>query len=130
MTLASGFFLDRHGFAGHHRFIDRAAALDDDAIDRHVVAGAHAQAVADMHLLQRDFFVAAIVADPPRGFGCEIEQRADGAAGLLARAQFQHLPEQDEHRDDRCRFEIDRDDAVASASSAGKSPGANVAARL
>ena len=72
----------------------------------------------------------AIVADPPRGFGCEIEQRANGAAGLLARAQFEHLPEQHQHRDDRGGFEIDRDDAARCRKLSGNSPGANVAARL
>ena len=35
--------------------------------------------------------------DPARRLGREIEQRADGAAGLLARAQFEHLAEQ--HQD-------------------------------
>ena len=34
----------RHGFAGHHRFIERGAALEHDAVDRHLVAGPHAQA--------------------------------------------------------------------------------------
>ena len=48
-------------------------------------------------------------------FGDEIEQRADGAAGLLARLQFQHLPEQNQHGDDGRSLEIDGDRAVMAA---------------
>ena len=36
--------LDRHRLAGQHRFIDRASAFDHRAVDRHLVAGADAQA--------------------------------------------------------------------------------------
>ena len=95
--------------------IDSSTALlpsMHDAVHRHAVAGPHAQAIADMHLLQRDFLIAAVVADPPRGLRREVEQRADGAAGLLAGAQFQHLPEQHQDGDHRRGFEIDRHDAV------------------
>ena len=42
-----GFLGHRHGFAGHHRFIERRAAFQHHAVDRHLVAGPHAQFVAD-----------------------------------------------------------------------------------
>ena len=54
----------------------------------------------------------AVGADATRRFRREIEQRANGAAGLLAGAQFQHLSEQHEHGDDGGRLEIDRDHAI------------------
>ena len=93
------FFLGhRHGFAGHHGFIERGAALQHDAVDRHLVAGAHAQAVADIDGVERNFLVAAVVLDAARGLGRQIEQRADRARGRLARAQFQHLAEQHQAR--------------------------------
>ena len=38
----------RHGFAGHHRLIERGMPLQHHAVDRHLVAGLHAQAVADL----------------------------------------------------------------------------------
>ena len=69
-------------------------------------------------------------ADAPRGLGREIEQRADRAAGLLARPQFEHLPEQHKGRDDRRRFEIDRDRAVPPRNAGGNRPGATVATTL
>ena len=44
---------DGHGFAGHHRFVDRAAALDDLAVDGDLLAWPHAQLVADHDLIER-----------------------------------------------------------------------------
>ena len=38
MTRSPGRFLDRHRFAGEHRFVDRAAARDDDAVHRESLA--------------------------------------------------------------------------------------------
>ncbi len=51
----------------------------------------------------------------PRGLWREVEQGADRARGLLAGAQLEHLPEQDQHGDHRGRFEIDRDRAITAA---------------
>ena len=45
--------------------------------------------------------------DHPRGRRREIEQRPQRAAGALAGAEFQHLPEQHEHGDDGGRLEVD-----------------------
>ena len=36
----------RHRLAGHHRLVDRAAPLEHGAVDRHLLARAHPQAVA------------------------------------------------------------------------------------
>ena len=41
--LVAGRLLDRHRLAGDHRLVDRAAPFDDDAVDRHLLAGPHAQ---------------------------------------------------------------------------------------
>ena len=60
----------------------------------------------------------------------KIEQRADGAAGPLARAQLEHLAEQHQRDDDGGRLEIDRHQPVASCIAAGNRPGASVATRL
>ena len=48
--LGSRLFLDRDRLAGDHRLIDGAAALDDDAIDRHLFAGPDAQQIAGLHV--------------------------------------------------------------------------------
>ncbi len=87
--------------------------------------------VADGDRLERNFLVAAVALDAPRGLRREIEQRADRAGGCLARAQFQHLAEQHQDRDDGRGLEIDRDRAVmAERNVAGNKPGANAATML
>ena len=102
-----------------------------DAVDRDLLAGPHPQPVADRDGVERDFLVAAVGFDAARGLRREIEQRADGAGGLLARAQLQHLAEQHQHGDDGGRLEIDRDRAVVAAEgSAGTAAGASVATTL
>ena len=88
--------------------VDGAAALDHLAVDRDLLARAHAEAVADMHGIERDLLVAAVGADAPRGLRREIEERADGAAGALAGPQLQHLAEQHQHGDHGRGLEVDR----------------------
>jgi len=105
-------FLHRHGFAGHHGFVDRATTLDHHAVDRHAVAWAHAQAIADLNCFKQYVFVAAVGSDTPRGFRREIEQSANGVAGLLACAQLQDLAEENKHGDDGGSLVINRNDAV------------------
>ena len=53
--------------------------------------------------------------DAAGALGREIEERADGAAGLLARLQFEHLAQQHQHRDDGGGLEIDGHGAVHGA---------------
>jgi hypothetical protein len=113
--LVAGGLAHRHRFARNHRFVDRGAALDDLAVDRHFLAGPHPQIVADRDLAERHFLVAAVGVDAARRLGREREQRFDGARGRLAGAQLQHLAEQHQDRDDRRRLEIDRDRAVIAA---------------
>ena len=80
-------FHHRHGFAGDHRFVDRRVPVDDDAVDRDFFAGTHPQAVSDGDVGKRNFNLAAIVGDPTRRLGREIEQGADGARRSSARAR-------------------------------------------
>ena len=103
---------DRHRLARHHRLVDGAAALDHLAVDRHLLARADAQAIADLDAVELDLLLAPVRADAPRRLGREIEEGADRAARRLARAQLEHLSEQHEHGDDRGRLEVDRDRAV------------------
>ena len=77
--------LDRHRLAGDHRFVDRGAAFEHDAVDRNAVARADAQPVAGLHLVERHVGLGAVGGDAPRGLRREVEQRADRRAGALAR---------------------------------------------
>ena len=84
-------------------------ALEHDAVDRDLLARPDPQPIARDDLVERDVFLAAVVAEPPRGLGRQAEQGPDRAAGLAARPQLEHLPQQDERRDHRRRLEVDRD---------------------
>ena len=106
---------DRHRLARDHRLVDGAAAFDDDAVDRHLLARAHPQAVADLDGVELDLLLGCRRPDAPGRLGREVEQRADGAAGALAGPQLEHLAEQDQHGDHGRRLEIDRDRAVVAA---------------
>ena len=63
----------RNGLAGEHGFIHRAAAFGNDAIDRDFLARAHAQQIADMHLVQLHIFLTSIRVDAPRSLGRQPE---------------------------------------------------------
>ena len=104
--------LDRDRLAGDERLVDRASAVDDDAIDRHPVAGAHAQHVTDHDIGERHLGRVAVRLDLQRRLGREVEEGADCTAGLRPRPEFQHLAEKDEGGDHRRRLEIDADQAV------------------
>ena len=106
---------DRQRLAGDHRFVDRGAALDDDAVDRNAVARADAQPIADLHRVERDVGLGAVGGDPPRRLRREVEQGADRRAGALARPELEHLPEEHQRDDDARRLEIDRHRAAMAA---------------
>ena len=82
------------------------------AVGRHGFARPHDQHIADMDLFQRHIFGAAFGL-APHGLGREIEQGADGRAGLRARAEFQNLAHQHQRHDHRGGFEIDRRGAAS-----------------
>ena len=111
---------DRHRFARNHRFVDSGDALEHDAVDRNGVAGTDAEPIAGVDMGERDFLVGAVGSDAAGGFRGEVEQRANGAAGLLARTQFQDLAEQHEHHDDGSGLEIDRNRPVSVAEAGGE----------
>ena len=112
ITLSPGRLLDRDRLAGQHRLVDARAALQHLAVDRHLLARAHAQAVADVHVRQRNVLFGAVGAQTPRGLRREAEQRLERRRGARARLQFQHLAEQRQRDDDRGRLEVDADAPV------------------
>ena len=99
--------LDRDGFPGQHRLVDMRASLDHFAVHRHLFAGAHPQAIADVDVAEFDILLAAIVALAARGLWRQPQQGFQGSRGLRAGTQFEQLAEQGQ-RDDYCGgFEID-----------------------
>src|SRR5262249_44669082 len=92
-----------------HGFVDRAAPLDDLAVQWNFLARPHPQAIAELDRVESNLLVAAVVANQPRSLRREVEKGANRAASLLARTELEDLAEQDERRDDRGRLEINRD---------------------
>jgi len=123
-------FFRWHGFTGNHRLIDGAVPVEHDTIDRHLLAGTDPQLVARHDRFERDVLLGAVVTDKAGVFRREIEQRADGAAGLRSRAQFEDLAEQHQGDDDRGRLEIERDFSFGRAEGSREDPGASAATRL
>ena len=76
---------DGHGFAGHHGLIDRRAPVDDNAVDRRLLARTDTQPIADHDCIKRYFGFLAI-ADAPCGLGSKVKQGANGPARALASA--------------------------------------------
>ena len=64
---------DRQRLTGQHRFVERATALDDDAVHRHFLAGTYAQAVAFMHVDEGYIFLTAVWIHTTGGLGCQAE---------------------------------------------------------
>ncbi len=56
----SGFLRDRHRLAGDHRLVDGAVSVDDDAVDRDLLAGPDAADIADRDVAERDIALFAV----------------------------------------------------------------------
>ena len=74
--------VDRGALAGEHRLVDGRGALDDDAVDGEVLAGADPDEVADGDLVERDVDLGA-VAQHAGGLRGEPDQGLDGRGGAL-----------------------------------------------
>ena len=94
------------GLAGDHGFVHRGGAFLDHAVHRHARAGTDPQPVAGMHLGKGDLGLGDTVETDGGGRG-EIEEGLDGAGGLGAGAELQHLADQDQHDDDGGGLEVD-----------------------
>ena len=112
----------RHGFTGDHGLIDGRATIDNDCIDRNLLARPHPQSITDNNLIERDFFFIAI-SNPARGFRRQIQQGPDGTTRALPGTQLENLPQQHQHRDDGRRFEVDGYQAVSIQKRGGEDPG-------
>ena len=64
-----------------------ARPLEDDAVHRHLLAGADAEAVARPDVVEGHVGLGAVGGEAPGGLRGEAEQGLDGAARPLARAR-------------------------------------------
>ncbi len=105
----TGRLLHRDGLAGDHRLVDAAAALEHDSVDGNLLARSHAQPIVHLDILDPDVALATVVTQPSRRLRRQPEERAQRAAGPAARAQLEHLADQDQRGDDRGGLEVERD---------------------
>ena len=80
-------------------------ALDDDAVDRHLLARADPEQVADRDPLERHVDLA-VPATTRADVGLEADQAADRAVVLALGPALQPAAEEDEADDDRRRVEV------------------------
>src|SRR5205807_729136 len=79
---------------GAHGLVDCTGPVQDRSGHRDGLARPHPKPITDLDVGQRNVGLAAVRVEQARLLGCQAQQRADGAAGLAARAQLEHLPEQ------------------------------------
>ena len=103
---AAGALLGRKRFACDHGFIDGARSLENDPIDRYLLARPHPEPVSRPHAFEGDVFFDPVLSRDPRGLGREIEEGPERLACLTARTQLQDLPEKNESGDHSRGLEI------------------------
>ena len=106
---ASRRFFHWNRLARDHRLINGTRPLRHHAVHRNAFARPHAQQIARMHAIERHVFLGSVGTNPPSGVGRQLEQSLDRAAGLAARAQFQHLSQQHQADDHSRRFKVQRE---------------------
>ena len=106
-----GRFFDRNRLAAHHRFVDRALALHDDAVGGDLLPGTHPQEVADLDVGERHVGLAP-VSNAAGGFRRHPEELPNRRTRLSPRTQLEHLPEQHEDGDDDRSIEVGLNDVV------------------
>ena len=108
-------FLHRDGFARDHGLVHRAVAVQDHAVHGNLLARANPEAVAGLDVLQRNVDFGAVVANYAGGLGRQAQESFDGATGLAAGAEFEHLSQKHQGDDDGGGFKVHRHFAAFSA---------------
>ncbi len=111
VTRCPGFLDDGHRLSREHRFVDDAAALDDEPVGRDLLARPDAQAIAQADVRDRLVELLA-VADDARRARRKVEQLPDRGARAAARPQLENLAEEHEHGDHDRGIEVGLDGAV------------------
>ena len=114
VTASPSCLVDGDRLAGHHRFVDGAAPFDDDAVDRHLLAGPYA---ADDRRPARRSAASRSVAVAQRRARSSAPGRAAGGSPCpsgCARAARAPVPSRHERRDDDGGVEVGLDRRRAS----------------
>ena len=115
--------LHRDRLAGDHRLVDGAPALEDDAVDRHLLTRADAEPVADLEPFERCVRLAPVLGEAAGRLRLESEERPDGLAGPAARLELEDLAEEHQDRDHGGDLEVHRHLALGAARRRGEQAG-------
>ena len=86
-------------------------SFEDDAVDRNLFARPDATHIANLDIGNRHVLLLPVSHDSCGTRG-QAEQLLERRAGTAARPQFQHLPDEDQRRDDHSGVEIRLDSAM------------------
>ena len=95
----AGLLGHRQALAGEHGLVHGRAAVFDEAVGGHLLAGAHHHEVAQLHLLDGHVHLLAVGAHQAGSFGLQAQQGFHGGRGLGFGAQLQHLAQQNQGDD-------------------------------
>ncbi len=115
ITSSPGPTSDGDALAGDDRRVDGRSALDDDAVRRDLLAGAHHEQVARAKLLDGSAAFGAVGAEDGDVLRAELEQAAQGRARPALRAGLEEPPCQDESGHDGGHLEVELTAAGAGA---------------
>ena len=90
--------VDGDALAGQRRFIDRAAALDNNAVNGDALTRTHGKDIVLLEQLYRDLALG-VALDDRGGLGRELHEPAQGVGRLALGARFKHLADGDERQD-------------------------------
>ena len=124
----SQLLVDRQAFARQHRFVDAAAAFDQNTVGRYALAWPHDNHVAAAKLCDRHIEVRPAAADPGH-IRAQRHQGADCDGGAALGPALEPLAKQDEGHDQRGTLEIQRQSPVMIRRTRDQHPGAEAPGR-
>ena len=73
---------NRNGLTGKHRFVYLAGPFSDRAVDRDMLAGAHAEQIPRVHIAQGHILLGASLQEKMGHLGRKVHERPDGGIGV------------------------------------------------
>ena len=116
--LVAGRLANGDALAGDHALVDRRATVDDDAVDRDLLARPHPDDVADRDGRDRDVELLAVTQDA-RCSRREADETAHGVRRRGSRPRLEIAPGQDQGDDRRGGVEVERQLLAARAQAGG-----------
>ena len=82
-------------------------SLDHDTVGGDLLAGPDDEAVADVHVVDRDLALGALDVNHRRGLRAHVEQRAESRGGLMLGSRLGVAAREHQHDDDGGDLEVE-----------------------